>query len=89
MTNLTDRFTALLADSDLDVVDDGFIVNSTGTAEMVRVNGAWLVRAADAEDGVLMDRWDAARALRDWDEDHDDDTADDTADDDELVGAAA
>ena len=83
--NITDRFASLLEDADLEVVADGFIVNDTGTAEMIRLgNGRWIVRAADADEHEgPMDRWDAARLLRDWDDEH---SADDA---DELVGAAA
>ncbi len=68
-TDLTDRFAGLVADAGLEEVATGWIVNEDETAEMVDTGHGWLVRAVGATGGVLMDRWDAARFIRDWDND--------------------
>lgn len=80
----TVRFAETLRKFGLDRISDDWIVNEDGTAEMINTGHGWIVRAADAaiETGVLLDRWDAARVLRDWDDDDSD--ADDDA---ELVAA--
>lgn len=63
------RFDYLVAHAALEVVADGWIVNEDETAEMIDTGSGWLVRAtnAPANTGILMDRWDAARLIRDWD----------------------
>lgn len=61
------RFDYLVAHGALEVIADGWIVNEDETAEMIDTGHGWLVRAIGARDGVLMDRWDAARTIRDWD----------------------
>ena len=66
-TNLTDRFAGLVADAGLEEITTGWIVNEDETAEMIDTGHGWLVRAINAKTGVLMDRWDAARTIRDWD----------------------
>ena len=61
------RFDYLVAHGALEVIADGWIVNEDETAEMIDTGSGWLVRAINAKTGVVMDRWDAARTIRDWD----------------------
>jgi hypothetical protein len=62
------RFAEMLEVCNLEQIVPGFVINEDHTAEMFDTGRGWIVRAAGAADetGVLLDRWDAARVLRDW-----------------------